>query len=161
MTDGADPSDVLPASRSGIVIVVVAVLVAVIILGKGYEPGRSAIGPSASGATTTTRVTSTTIASRAPADVKVRSVNATNTQGLAGKVRDILQSRGYTQVTLADSPNKLLQTEIYFQPGAEAEAQAVARALGVGAANVRPMPDPPPVTPGDASVLVLAGVDLA
>jgi hypothetical protein len=87
-------------------------------------------------------------------------VNATSTQGLATKVRDILQSRGYTQVALGDAPTPQLTTDIFYTAGAQADAQAVARALGLNASVVKPMPEPPPVSPGDATVLVMAGVDL-
>ena len=162
MTDGGESREAARASRTGIAIVVVAVLIAIVVLAKGYGSAHSEVSSgSASKATTTTIVTTTTLASKPPADVKVKVVNATNTQGLAGKVRDTLQGRGYTQIALGDSTTKQLQTDVFYVAGSQAEAQAVARALGVGAANVRPMPEPPPVSPGDATVLVMAGVDLA
>ena len=163
MTDGTGSHDEDRASRSGIAIVIVAVVVALIVLGKGYGPFRSEVstGSDTPRTTTTIATTVTTLASKPPAEVKVKVVNATSTQGLAGKVRDTLNGRGYTQVTLGDASNKQLQSDVYYLPGSEPEAQAVARALGVNAANVRPMPDPPPVSPGDATVMVLAGVDLA
>lgn len=160
MSDGVDPNVAARASRTGVAIVVVAVLVAVVVLARGYDSGRSEISVGSSKATTTTVATTTTLASKVPAEVKVKVVNATNVQGLAGKVRDILEGRGYTQISVGDATTKQLQTEIYYQPGAEPEAQAVARALGLGASSVKPMPDPPPVSPADSVVLVLAGVDL-
>lgn len=162
MTDGTESHDEARASRSGIVIVVIAVVVALIILGKGYGSFRSEVSSGSNTPRTTTTIATsvTTLASKPPADVKVKVVNATSTQGLAGKVRDTLNGRGYTQVTLGDASTKQLQTDIYYLPGSEPEAQAVARALGVNAANVRPMPEPPPVSPGEATVMVLAGVDL-
>lgn len=163
MTDGAEPQDESHSSRSGIVIVVAAVVVALVLLGKGYGPFHSEVesGSNTPRSTTTIATTVTTLASRPPAEVKVKVVNATSTQGLAGKVRDTLNGRGYTQVALGDASTKQLQSDIYYLPGSEAEAQAVARALGINATNVRPMPEPPPVSPGDATVMVLAGVDLA
>ncbi|MFM8895351.1 MAG: LytR C-terminal domain-containing protein, partial [Actinomycetales bacterium] len=100
-------------------------------------------------------------AGRPAAEVKVKVANATNTPGLAAKVRDILQGRGYTQTTIGDSPNKQLTTDVFFLPGWEAEARSVALALGLGPNVVRPMPEPPPISPGDAAILILAGVDLA
>jgi hypothetical protein len=132
--DHPDPSAPSRGTGAGIVVVIVAVVVGVILL--------------------------TTLAGNPPADVKVKSVNATSTQGLATKVRDILQSRGYTQVALGDAPTPQLTTDIFYTAGAQADAQAVARALGLNASVVKPMPEPPPVSPGDATVLVMAGVDL-
>lgn len=163
MTDGAEPHDAAHASRSGIVIVVVTVLIAVVVLAKGYGSSHSEVDTTAepSRTTTTLAVTTTSLAGRTPAEVKVKAVNATNTQGLAGKVRDALQGRGYTQVAVGDATTKQLQSDVFYLPGWEAEAQAVARALGVNATNVRPMPEPPPISPGDATVLVMAGTDLA
>lgn len=166
MTDGAEApneSNESKASRSGIVIVVAAVVIALVVLGKGYGPFRSEVSSGSRATTTTSTIatTVTTLPSKPPADVKVKVVNATSTQGLAGKVRDTLNGRGYTQVTLGDASTRQLQTDVYYLPGSDAEAQAVARALGVNATNVRPMPEPPPVSPGDATVMVLAGIDLA
>ncbi|MBU3701186.1 MAG: LytR family transcriptional regulator [Acidimicrobiia bacterium] len=163
MTDGAAPHDAVGPSRSGIVIVVVAVLVAIVVLAQGYgdAPDEFATSSSKSQSTSTLVSTTTLPAGRPVADVKVKVANATNTPGLAAKVRDILQGRGYTQTTIGDSPNKQLATDVFFLPGWEAEARSVALALGLGPNVVRPMPEPPPISPGDAAILVLAGVDLA
>lgn len=163
MGDDAAPPSVPDATRSGIVIVLVAVLIGVIVLARGYgdAPDEFDTASNRSVSTTTQVITTTTLAGRPAAEVKVKIVNATNTPGLAAKVRDILQGRGYTQLSIGDSPTKQLGSDIFYLPGWEAEALGVARALGLGPTVVRPMPDPPPVSPGDATVLVLAGVDLA
>lgn len=163
MNDDAAPHDASRTSRSGIVIVVVAVVIALLVLGRGYGSARTEVdGNTASPQATTTIVTTTTtLPGRPPAEVKVKSVNATTTAGLAGKVRDMLNAKGYTQVALGDATTKQVQSDVFYLPGYEGDAQAVAAALGITAANVRPMPDPPPVSPGDATVMVMAGSDLA
>ena len=48
-----------------------------------------------------------------------------------------------------------------YVAGAQGDAQAVAAALGVALDAVQPMTNPPPVSLGTATVLVLAGPDLA
>ena len=162
MSDGPAPHDAARASRTGIVIVVLAVLIGVIVLAKGYGPARSEVtGSGSSRSTVATVATTTTLAGKPASEVKVKVVNATNTQGLAAKVRDVLAGRGYTQLTVGDAPTKQLQSDVFYLAGSEGEAQAVARALGINATNVRPMPEPPPVSPGEATVLVLAGTDLS
>jgi hypothetical protein len=160
-TDTPDPPASSRGKRAGVVVVLLAV-VALIVLTKGYGDARSEVGPASTTKTTTSVVesTTTTLAGNLPADVKVKVVNATSTQGLATKTRDTLQSRGYTQVALGDAPTPQLSSEIFYMAGAQADAQAVARALGLDPAAVKPMPEPPPVSPGDATVLVMAGVDL-
>lgn len=161
-TDTPEPSAPSRGSRAGVVVVLVAVVVGLILFTKGYGDTRSEIGPAAAARTTTTVIvsTTTTLAGNAPADVKVKAVNATSTQGLATKTRDMLQARGYTQVALGDAPTPQLSSEVFYTAGAQADAQAVARALGLDPAAVKPMPEPPPISPGDATVLVMAGVDL-
>lgn len=162
MSDGAAPDDAVGTPRSGIVIVVVAVLVAIVVLAQGYGDAPDEFATSSSKSQTTSTVVSTTTlpAGRPASEVAVKVANATNTPGLAAKVRDILQGRGYTQTTIGDSPNKQLTTDVFFLPGWEAEARSVALALGLAPNVVRPMPEPPPISPGDATILVLAGVDL-
>lgn len=163
MSDGAAPDDAVGTSRSGILIVVVAVLIAIVVLAQGYGDAPDEFDTSSSKSPSTTIVSTTTTlpAGRPAAEVKVKVANATNTPGLAAKVRDILQGRGYTQTSIGDSPNKQLATDVFFLPGWEAEARSVALALGLGPNVVRPMPEPPPISPGDAAILILAGVDLA
>ena len=143
---------------------------------KGYdaEGGVVASGAEGSGAVTSTTSTTvagdpattvapetpTTVAGRPPAEVSVKVANAAGTSGLASKVRSTLQSKGYSQIQVSDAPKIVTATEIYFAEGGEADAASVAAALGVTAA-AKPMPNPPPLALGGATVLVLAGPDLA
>jgi hypothetical protein len=53
------------------------------------------------------------------------------------------------------------ETQIFFTAGFKADAQQVAIALGKDPLLVQEMPKPPPVDLGTATVLVLAGPDLA
>lgn len=149
-------------SRAGVVIVVVAVIIGLILLTKGYGAHESEVDGAGSSTpkTTVVQTSTTTIVGNPPASVKVKVVNATNTVGLATRTRDMLQVRGYTQVSVGDSPTAQERTTILYTPGAEADAQNVAKALGLDASAVQPMPEPPPVSPGDATVLVMAGLDI-
>ena len=144
-------------------IVILAVIVGLILLTKGYDSGTSAVAPAGESASksTITVTTTTTLVSNPPAAVKVKAVNATNVQGLATKTRERLQAVGYTQVTVGDSPKPQERTTVYFVAGSEGDAQAVAKALGLNADQVLLVPEPPPVDLAGASVLVMAGLDLS
>ncbi len=144
-------------------IVILAVIVGLILLTKGYDSGTSAVAPAGESASksTITVTTTTTLVSNPPAAVKVKVVNATNVQGLATKTRERLQTVGYTQVTVGDSPKPQERTTVYFVAGSEGDAQAVAKALGLNADQVLLVPEPPPVDLAGASVLVMAGLDLS
>ena len=161
-TANDDPEDGR-GTRTGVVIVVIAVVLGLILLAKGYDSKQSEVGPSSQSPAKTSIVetTTTTLVGNPPASVKVKAVNATNVQGLATKTRDRLQSVGYTQVTLGDSPKPQERTSVYYATGSEADGRAVARALGLNADQVLQMPDPPPAELAGATVLVMAGLDLS
>lgn len=162
MTDDPQSNADHRVGRSGIVVVVLAVLVGVVLLATAYGDSRSAIDAPAkeASATTIASTTTTTLAGRPAAEVKVKVVNATNVTGLATRTRDTLLARGYTQVSVGDSQNIQERTSVYYQPGFEAEGQNVAKALGLSTEIAQPLPDPPPASIGEANVLVMAGLDL-
>jgi len=162
-TPAPDDHDEGRGTRTGVIIVVVAVIVGMIILTKGFGSGSSEILQASESPSKTTVVvtSSTTLVSNPPASVKVKAVNATNVQGLATKTRERLQTVGYTQVTVGDSPKAREKTTVYYAPGSEADAQAVAKALGLNADQVMQMPEPPPIDLVGATVLVMAGLDLS
>lgn len=162
MTDDRRSSADDRVGRTGIVVVVLAVLVGVVLLATAYGDSTSEIdAPSKeSAATTIPSTTTTTVAGRPAAEVKVKVVNATNVTGLATRTRDTLLARGYTQVSVGDSQNIQERTSVYYQPGFEAEGQNVARALGLSVEIAQPLPEPPPASIGEANVLVMAGLDL-
>lgn len=150
-------------TRTGVIIVVVAVVVGLVLLAKGYGSAPSEVSTASNSSSKTTVVVSstTTLVANAPASVKVKVVNATNVQGLATKTRDRLQSVGYTQVAVGDSPKPQEKTTVYYTAGSEGDAQAVAKALGLNVDQVLQMPDPAPAELAGATVLVMAGLDLS
>lgn len=152
----------------GIALIVGAVLIGLLLLVKGYdaEGGVVAKDDSASSQSTTTtapvqETTTTTLVTNPPAQVQVKVANASGTSGVASKTRTTLSGAGYTQVTVADAPSVVTATQVLYAEGAQGDAQAVATALGLQATAVQPMPTPPPVALDGATVLVLAGPDLA
>jgi LytR cell envelope-related transcriptional attenuator len=152
----------------GIALIIGAVLIGLLLLVKGYDAEGGAVAKdakSSSQSTTTTvpveETTTTTVVTNAPAQVQVKVANASGTSGVATKTKNTLAGKGYTQVTVADAPSVVTATQVLYVPGAQGDAQAVAAALGLPATAVQPMPTPTPVTLGEATVLVLAGPDLA
>ena len=149
-------------TRTGVIIVVIAVVVGLILLTKGYGSGQSEVSPGGQSSSNTTVVvsTTTTLAVNAPASVKVKVVNTTTIPGLATNTRQRLQTAGYTQVTVGDTPNPQEKTTVYYVAGSEGDGQAVATALGLAPEQVLAMPNPPPAELAGATVLVMAGADL-
>ena len=155
----------------GIALIVGAVLIGLFLLVKGYDSEGGVVAAdkvSTAPSTTTTppvesTTTTTVVAAKPPADVIVKVANASGTpsNGLAGKTRSTLQGKGYTQISVTDAPSAVPSTQVLYVEGAKGEAQAVATALGVSVDGVQPMTNPPPVALGTATVLVLAGPDLA
>jgi hypothetical protein len=152
----------------GIALIVGAVLIGLLLLVKGYdaEGGVVATDDTPSAEVTTTTVpaeatTTTTLATKPPAEVSVRVANASGTSGVASKTRTTLSGKGYTQVAIGDAPSVVTSTQVLYAEGAQGDAAAVAAALGLPATAVQPMPSPPPVALQGATVLVLAGPDLA
>ncbi len=149
-------------TRTGVIIVVIAVVVGLILLTKGYGSGQSEVSPGGQSSSNTTVVvsTTTTLAVNAPASVKVKVVNTTTIPGLATNTRQRLQTAGYTQVAVGDTPNPQEKTTVYYAAGSEGDGQAVATALGLAPEQVLAMPNPPPAELAGATVLVMAGGDL-
>ncbi len=155
----------------GIALIVGAVLIGLLLLVKGYdaEGGAVAKDDKASGKVTTTttapvaETTTTTLVTNPPAQVQVKVANASGNpaNGLAGKTRTTLQGKGYTQVSITDAPSAVTATQVLYVAGSQGDAVAVAAALGLPPTAVQPMTNPPPVTLGTSTVLVLAGPDLA
>ncbi len=163
MSDGSQTERPVRSPRAGIVLVVLAVLVGLVLLAKGYSGSSPSqiSGSSKDGSATTVVVTTSTTLPAQPVDqVVVKVVNASGVSGLATRQRDKLLAKGYTQVSLGDAPGANTQTVVYYGTGAQGDAQAVARAIGTDPLKVQPLPEPPPVSPGNASVLVMVGSDL-
>lgn len=164
------PSASVRDNAVGIVLIVGAVLVGLLLLVKGYdsEGGVVATGAESSSQTTVTtepaaEVTTTTspVTTNPPAQVSVMVANASGGSGLASQTQSTLQGKGYTQVAITNAPSVVTSTQILYVEGSKGDAEQVAAALGVDAAAVQPIPTPPPVALSGATVLVLAGPDLA
>jgi hypothetical protein len=165
-----------PRARTlGIVVIVVAVLIGVVLLAKGFsqEDGLVSTAAPANDRTTTTtsatcgglappddETTTTTAAANPPANVTVLVANGSGKTGVAGTNAEKLKTAGYTKVDTANAPTTA-KTAVYFATGAEADAQAVAKALGLDPSVVGAMPASPPVDLAGASVLVVVGSDRA
>jgi hypothetical protein len=167
-----------PRTRTiGIILIVVAVLIGVVLLAKGFsqEDGLVSTATPADERTTTTttqataasgagaaadETTTTTAAADAPANVSVLVANDTGKSGVAGTNADKLKTAGFTKVDTANAPTAA-KSAVYYSSGAQADAQAVATALGLAPATVAAMPSPPPVDLKGATVLVVIGSDKA
>jgi len=147
----------------GAVLVSAALLVGTVLLVKGYgtDGGLVATSKAPASSSTTTPAPTTTLPSRPAAEIVVALYNATGGGMVASKNRGVLESKGFTQVSIGDAPSVVPETQIFFTAGAKADAQQVAIALGKDPQLVQAMPSPPPADAGSATVLVLAGPDLA
>jgi hypothetical protein len=150
----------------GIVLVAGAVLVGLLLLVKGYDSEGGVIAADSTDTTESTTTTTppesttTTVATTPPAQVVLKVANASGATGAASKTRTSLQDKGYSQISILDAPSVVPSTEVLYVEGHQGDAQAVATALGLEGSAVQPMPSPPPVTLGDATVVVLVGPDL-
>lgn len=147
----------------GAVLVGAALLLGVVLLVKGYSADGGLVATSKAPATSSTTIAAptTTLPARPPAEISVAVFNATGGGMVASKNRDVLQSRGFEQIAIGDAPSVVPETQIFYTSGSKADAQQVAIALGKDPQLVQEMPKPPPVDLGTATVLVLAGPDLA
>lgn len=159
------PGEDRRATVAGAVLVVVAVVIGLILLGKGFSDdggflsaGKKSSGTSATSTTTLSHSTTTTQAVD-PATVKVYVANASGKSGAAGKVSAVLAGKQYPTPAVGDAATAAT-TMVYFLPGSEAQAQLVATSLNLPTTSVAPMPSPAPVASlGSATVLVVIGTD--
>jgi hypothetical protein len=161
------------ANLRGGLLIAIAVVLGVVLLGKGFDSG---FLPSASSdpsdevatggddgdgegddATTTTAATATT---HQPAEVRVQVLNSTGPQGSAGAGTDALSDLGYNVIDGANAADRnATASAIFAAPGYEGDAAAIAAVLGMTAAP-QPMPNPPPApAPADAAVVLVLGPD--
>ncbi|MFL6203922.1 MAG: LytR C-terminal domain-containing protein [Acidimicrobiales bacterium] len=172
----AEPS-VNPAR--GAALVVVAVLIGLFLLREGLDTSEAVTtsskdkgsdsadsGDSTDSGDQSDESTTTTLASRAPADVPTIVLNDSGIAGAAGGYSDALAAAGY-QLTNPDGANADAEgdaatTIIYFAPGFETEAAAVGAVIGAPATVVpTELPTTPPGPIAGASVVVVLGTDLA
>jgi hypothetical protein len=168
------------ASR-GAILIIAAVIVGAIVLGKGFDDDGVGQVVSADGSTesdeseaepevtpaddaATTPDTDEpplTQPARNPADVRALVANASQINGAAGLATDKLIARNYATLTPTNSDELLTATVIYYEETYEADAQLVASILSARPDQIEPMPatDPGGVDRRGANILVMLGAD--
>lgn len=165
------------ATARGALLITAAVVVGVVLLGKGFDDG---VLPSTSetpseqaangddggteeggeGGETTGTTEPATPTTHAAAEVRVQVLNSTGPSGSAGAATEALSATGYVTLAAANAADRTAPaTAVYAAAGYEGDAQAIATQLGIAAAP-QPMPaPPPPPAPADAHVVVVLGPD--
>jgi hypothetical protein len=148
----------------GVLVVVVAALLGVLILQKGFDSSATVDTGGSTATTTTSALPATTVPATTTtvnkATFTVMVANASGTSGAAKWLSDKMAADGYTMAAPSTATTKSDVTAVYFLSGYDAAAANVAAYLNVG--TPAPMPDPKPVTDlGQAQVLVVEGRDIA
>jgi hypothetical protein len=97
-----------------------------------------------------------------PGKVTVAVLNGTTVPGLAKQVGDRVESHGFrlgTVANTADQEQQRAESVVLYAPGHKREAQAVNKRLGIG--QREPIDATSQELAGDATVVVIAGADLA
>jgi LytR cell envelope-related transcriptional attenuator len=97
-----------------------------------------------------------------PGNVTVAVLNGTTVPGLAKQVGDQVESHGFqlgTVANTADQDQQRAESVVLFAPGHKNEAIAVSRRLSLG--QRQPIDPASQELAGDATVVVIAGADLA
>lgn len=103
----------------------------------------------------------TTVATRAPSEVKVLVANGSDVNGAAGVQTNALKALGYVTGNPGNAA-RVPATVVYYTAGYEAEAAELAAAIGAPETSVQPMPTPAPVDDlALSNILVVIGPDLA
>ncbi|HVL92677.1 MAG TPA: LytR C-terminal domain-containing protein [Acidimicrobiales bacterium] len=159
------------AAGRGAALLAVAVLLGILLLSAtDDEPTDVSVGPGVTepddSVTSTTldefpTTTITTLAARAPAEVKVLTLNATDVRGAAGRANDVVKAAGFNVLAPADG-TRGSPTAVFYTPTYEQEALAVASTLSLAGTSVQPVGTTPPVADlRGANVVVVVGADLA
>ena len=166
-------------ARGGILLAIAVVLGIVLLNGFDRVPGSDSVdvdsildglGTSTTAAgggppvTAAPAVTSTTRASRAPADVTVLVANGTDIKGLAGATATALKAIGYNTLSPSDTSRTVDVTKVQYSAGFEAEGRAVATSLQLPPTAVEastPANAPPVADTLGANVIVVLGADVA
>ena len=172
----------------GSVLIGIAVIIAVVLLYRGFADDDSELA-SAPETTTTSAlavapegtddaaIPSSTIgtapASSVPeggearpnSEISVIVANGSPVAGVAGRFTSTLQGEGFVTVDPDNASQRDLATSVVYYAGDDqAEAEKVAEALGIPTSSVAPVADPPPLEDGSlngATVVVVIGSDLA
>jgi hypothetical protein len=97
-----------------------------------------------------------------PGNVTVAVLNGTTVPNLAKQVGDQVESHGFVLGTVANSADQEQQraeSVVLYAPGHQREARAVNKRLGIG--QREPIDPASQELAGDATVVVIAGADLA
>lgn len=94
-----------------------------------------------------------------PSDVEVLVLNASSEPGLASSVADSLEADEFVVLRTSVADESARKTVVRFAPGARREARLVARQFG--ATKIKPFDRKTQAAADGASVVVLAGEDLA
>jgi len=95
-----------------------------------------------------------------PGSVTVAVLNGTTVPGLAATLRDQLAAAGFRRGTIdVFSDQQLAQSVVQYAPGQQAAAEAVGRRLGIS--QRAPITADSRALAGDATVIVIAGADMA
>ncbi len=163
------------ATVRGAVLVAIAVIVGVILLGKGFDtgflpsssdtPSEQAAddddeddGEATNGDETTTSTTAAAVAHDA-SQVRVIVLNGGGPSGSASTSSTALAAAGYPTLDAADTDD-VAATVVFATPGFEADAALVAQTLGIAAPPQALPATPPTGTPvGQVDVIVVLGPD--
>ena len=154
---------------SGLILIAVGVVLAVILLvkagGAGFDSNSAdvKIGKGEEKVTTTTEAPTTTLAEQAPQTVQVVAANGSGASGMAAKAAAILAQSGYTQVVSTNSVQPVTASSIMYATGYDANARAIAKALGLPETAVQPLAAGAQVAkdqPATSGVIIMIGPDL-
>jgi hypothetical protein len=151
------------ASR-GVIVVVVAFVLGLLVLAKGFDDNSVSAGGGATATTTTVPAPTTTTAAQTTttevnkASFTVLVANGSGISGAAGRKTEELKGQGFTMAPAGNAKAQVATTAVYYIAGYEAAGAAVAQVLQV---QPQAMPNPPPTELGQAQVLVVLGKDIA
>lgn len=163
----------------GAALVVVAVLIGLFLLREGLDTSEAVTTNSSDKGSDSSESsdssdstdegdasTTTTVATREPADVPTIVLNDSGVAGAAGSYSDALAAAGYQMTNPdganADAEGDAATTIVYFAPGFDADAAAVAAVIGLpDTVTPTALPTTPPGPIAGASVVVVLGTDLA
>ena len=159
------------AAVRGALLLLVAVVIGIVLLQS--TDGNASNPPVVAGARATTTTTSkpaagktgttsTTVALKAPQQIKVLVANGTAVKGLAGKYQKSLAAAGYNALTPTDTVQKpVSRSAVYASPSLTREAAVLASLLSIPAAQVKSLTQAPPLREAarSADVIVVIGAD--
>jgi hypothetical protein len=154
---GPDHGQALPSSLRGAALVGLAVIVGIIGLQILDDSGTGT-----SDASSSSEVTTTTVAGALPAphetrsDVAIKVYNASDVQNAAQQLSDKLKGLGYTTEDVANLNTTRKGTVVECRTGFEGDGQVIA-VFGIGNATTAAFPSDPPEGADNADCIVILG----